>query len=530
MRQSTTLGTQQQQRGVVAVSLLIIVLGFVLFFLSLLWGFWTESLSLWNWGLLAVSSLLILAGYGSAGDGSWKLSLASLLYSFFTMVCCIAVYLISTNRDWEWDFSVSARHTLAPQAVETVRALTRPVTITAFQPIRTQEEAARFLELFAKESPFLNYRLLDPAVQIGEVQEFGDNILPNDVIISTPMEEGTRSVRTVFKVDDPKREQVLTNALLELEYGSDQRIYFSRGKGERSVFTDNPSGNTISTLGRELEAQSFPIAELNLQTLPSIPSDAAVVVLFTPQVDLLDSERLLLEEYLLEGGKLFLAWEPNFERDEFPNLESLLMEVGISTRNSIVVDPQASSQASGVAFAAPTGAHPITQNSPNIIFRHYLARPFEMDASVSPHTPELLPILVSHEGVWEENARFLKRVQRSSRPTDPKEIGVRIIALSSEFPTPAGIRGKEARVITLGDGDFLSDQYIADESLTLALFSFNWLTQREAQLSIPPRKIAPSRFDLTQQTLYLISGSLLFMSLLVLAGGLFFTNMRRRHG
>lgn len=509
----------------------ISLLGLLLFFASLGWAFYSGTVSLTNWGLVATSTALILVGFFSTGTRSaLKDSFASLLYSFFVFISLVCVYLIITNRDSSWDLTQQGLHTLAPQTVETVKGITTPVELVGFYPVSQQSEMSEFFELYALQSPFVSYSLYDPSIDLETARSMGKTVLANDVFLRSEKDGKPVVSRTVVGVDSDRKEQQLTNALLQLEYGSEQRLYFSRGKGERSPFSDKASQLTITVLGNELEAQNLPIAEANFQTMPSIPEDAAAVVLFSPTLDLLEGEKSILMDYLKEGGSLFVALDPNYDRDVMENLEEVLALAGISTENSILIDPQAAAQAPGVTFSAMTKDHPITANSPPLIFRHYLARPLIPTPDLSSLSPRVSPLLVSNDQVWKENARYLKRVQRSSRPTDPSQIGVRVLGMASSFATPNGVRGAEGRVVVFGDGDFLCDEFITNEALTMGVFSMSWLTQRSNQLFIPPASLPPSSFNLTQQKLYLIASVLMLTSLLLLIGGLSVTGYRRRQG
>ncbi|MGF1573144.1 MAG: Gldg family protein [Sumerlaeia bacterium] len=509
----------------------ISLLGLFLFFASLGWAFYTGSISMMNWGLVATSTVLVIVGFITTGTRSaLKDSFASVLYSFFVFVSVVSAYMIITNRDVSWDLTQQGLHTLAPQSVETVKTITTPVELIGFYPVSQHTEMADFFELYANESPFFTYSIFDPSIDLQVAQSLGKNVLTNDVFLRSEKNGKPVLARSVIGYDADRKEQQLTNALLQVEYGSEQRIYFSRGKGERSPFSDTKNQQTITVLGNELESQNLPIVEANFQSMPSIPEDAATVVIFTPALDLLEGEKAILIDYLKEGGSLFVAIDPNFERDVMENLEEILALVGISTENSILIDPQAASQAPGVTFSSMTKDHLITLNSPALVFRHYLARPLTVAPDLSSFSPKVSPLLVSHDQVWRENARYLKRVQRSSRPTDATEIGARFLGLASSFPTPGGVRGKEARVVVFGDGDFLCDEFITNEALTLGIFSMSWLAQRENQLFIPPASLPPSSFNLTQQKLYMIASLLTLISLLLLIGGLSFTSYRRRQG
>lgn len=511
------------------------VLGFLMLIGSLVWVMLGDTISILNWAMIAISVVVIILGYWWQESGSSRETFASLLYSFFIFISLICVYLISANHDDTYDLTEYKLHTLSPQSVSVIRGVADPLNIVAFVPLSKHEMMADFLELYAKESPRVRYQIFDPSLDIEVAQQIDDNVLANDLFLVMDKDGDVRQTRTVVDPADPRKERFLTNAILQAERGQQEKLYFTTGKGEREVEPEVGNEEALSTSLKTftdyLEAQVLPIASLNLQSFPQVPDDASVVVIASPTVDLLDSEKLMLIDFLDEGGSILLLYDPNFQQDRLDNLEELINYAGIGTENDVIIDPQAASVLNGIVFGTATNNHPIVANaSQSELFKFFIVRSLFAAPDLSEKNPRVSPLIVSNSTVWSEDARYLSRVNNPRRPTDQSQYFSRNLMMASSWDTPNGIRGDKARVVVVGDADVLTNQLIENSELTLGIYTINWLAKRDDQIAIPPRMIPPSSFDMTTKRLYVFIGILLIISLALLAGGVTYSAARRRAG
>ena len=75
---------------------------------------------------------------------------------------------------------------------------------------------------------------------------------------------------------------------------------------------------------------------LNLDTVGSIPDNAATLVLNDPKTDITAAEKTLLADFIAEGGSLILNTTPGAA--DLPNLMSLMGSYGLGATNAIVLD------------------------------------------------------------------------------------------------------------------------------------------------------------------------------------------------
>jgi len=514
----------------------ITVLGFLLLFLSIGWAFWTDAITIWNWLLVLVSVVTIIFGHVSQEAGSAKETTSSLLYSFFVLVSIVTVYMIIGNHNKSYDVTSLKLHTLSPLSERVVDGLTDPVEVVAFLPLSRHDQMAKFLELYKNESPLFNYRIYDPNIDVTVAQQMDDQILGNDVFILLNKDGEVRQSRIVIDPTDPRREYILTNGLLEAERGESQTVYFTRGKGERAVVpsadNDKAKLESFQAFTDEIEAQLGPVASVNLQTVNRVPEDASLVVIAGISVDLLETEKLMLIDYLDEGGSLLILFDPVYHTERFPNLEAVMNYAGIDSNNTVVIDPQAMSVSPGMTLASSTEEHPIVQNAGDRLFMFNMARPVIQAPDLSPNAPAVVSMLDTSNQVWEENAQRLFRMNgQTTRPDNAEEYYSRSVVATSMWATPNGTRGSRAKVIVYGDSDFLTNQFITQQNmLYLGMSTIAWLSGNEEQVAVPYRDIPPSAFTMTSKRLIVIVIVLLLISGGLLIGGLVYTSTRKRTG
>src|SRR5699024_5502187 len=104
-------------------------------------------------------------------------------------------------------------------------------------------------------------------------------------------------------------EPAVTQALQRLSIGRTQWLVFVSGHGERSLVDSSPSG--YSQLAGVLDAQGLKTRKLNLAKAATIPDNAAVLVIASPQSELLPGAIDMIKNYLRQGGNLLWLRDPD---------------------------------------------------------------------------------------------------------------------------------------------------------------------------------------------------------------------------
>ena len=122
----------------------------------------------------------------------------------------------------------------------------------------------------------------------------------------------------------------LTSAVNYVVNDANQKIYRTSGHGESTFST------TINDL---MDKNNCTVTEVNLMMQDAVPQDCDLLLMYSPEKDLADSELESIRNYLSGGGNvMILLGETN--STELPNLSSLMLEYGMESVDGYIVDTQ----------------------------------------------------------------------------------------------------------------------------------------------------------------------------------------------
>ena len=130
------------------------------------------------------------------------------------------------------------------------------------------------LEEYKTYSDKFTYEFVDPDVQRAFARQF-QNPYSGSVFFTA----GTKQ-QEAASID----EQSLTSALLKVTTDKPKVAYFIIGHGERDIQDTSNAG--FSQIRQKLEDDNYQIATLTLATTSTVPSDASVLILASPQAEL----------------------------------------------------------------------------------------------------------------------------------------------------------------------------------------------------------------------------------------------------
>ncbi|RMD79192.1 MAG: ABC transporter [Gammaproteobacteria bacterium] len=473
---------------------------------------------------------------------------------------------LSTVYKVEADWTSGARRSLSPASVQVLHALEGPVTVTAFarEGSQTRPVIRELLARYRRAAPGrIRLQFVDPDAAPQRAREEGITSDGELILSYQGRKERVRS----FELD----EQSVTNALQRLLRSGRRKLVFLTGHGER-----DPHGQANRDYAgwvRELERKGFRVETLNLADTPAVPQDATAVVVADPQVDLLPGEVGILRDWVRRGGRLLWLHDPG----PLHGLEPLARELGVQFLPGVVID--LTTQLLGIR--SPTVAV-VTRYPDSEITRDFaLLTVFPHAAALQADPPKgrwrAVAFLRTEAGSWAESGP-LKGEVRFDEGKDvrgPLTLGVALepVAASSGEAEETQGAGKAAgggrpeaakagaakggaedgggpgkaegkaqggghgqagaqagRVVVVGDGDFLSNTYLANGgNLDLGVRIANWLAGDVKLLSIPPRTAPDVSLALTSTQATLIGfGFLAGLPALLLGTGLTLWWRRRR--
>lgn len=330
------------------------------------------------------------------------------------------------------------------------------------------------------------------------------------------------------RVKEPIDEESITSALFRLEQTETQKIYFLSGHGERSALKSGQPGEDAVFLSEALEDKGFKVESLNISDQESLPKDMSLLVVLGPKKELLESEVSLVQDYLLEGGRLMLALDPSSPLVTYANLAS---SVGIKLDKVTLLSTQtvAGGDSLSVLGRDFDNVHPVTKvldkNAITLFYESGALEATEKSRFKISSLVATLPVVIPVSN--------LENYQIEVQGKEPSSAVVAMISEGSfddadHSGHDHGEDEAEFRVGVFADSDFVSDVYFETGfNKDLALNALAYLAGKDELISIRPRTAKNTKLILTttNSAFVLIIPILIPLVLLIFAVVLWF---RRR--
>lgn len=385
-----------------------------------------------------------------------------------------------------WDFSVAQLNTLSDQSVKLVKSLDSDLKVLFFykKGVEGNEENRRlFRELIKKYQDESSKIQLD-FVEVNErpdlAKEYGVDKGSGVVFLDY---KGRRN--RIEKID----EQELTSALVKVTREKVKTIYFTIGHGEKDL-NEKREGLGLGSLKLMLENNRYTVKELPLIQSPKVPQDADVVVVAGPIQNFQENEIQALEEYLKNGGSLFLA----MESQNTAGLEKLAGKVGIHFDNNYIFNVVDTVMGRGINQGPAMGAVFSSTNK--------ITKGFGRGEVTMFRNPQSLQTKAAPEGV----------VVDEIVKTTPNSMAFSSLKISGEAPEatytlvdevtgrwPGSAEGaKPFAMVVAGDVDFITNQMLYQNlNRDLVLNSLAALAKEENLISITPKEAQATQMLMT---------------------------------
>ncbi|PTR02213.1 ABC-type uncharacterized transport system involved in gliding motility auxiliary subunit [Nitrosomonas nitrosa] len=412
---------------------------------------------------------------------------------------------------FQWDISQNSRNSLSQASLDILQKLDGPVEVTVYA---TTQDAQLgdirkiindFIAVYQRIKPDLTVEFIDPVEQPTLAQEAGIRMNGEMVLTFNDRSEHLTIIN----------EQAFTNALMRLARSDQKQLMMLSGHGERKI--DGIANRDMGDFGKKLAEAGFKGEGLNLASTQEIPVNMSVLVIASPQTDLLPGEVDKLLDYIDQGGNLLWL----VDQEPLYGLLPLAEKLGLTFTPGIVLDPQAKRLRAPITFALGTiyGQHVITENF-DFITVFPFARQIILNESEEWYGVSLVE--VAPEG-WVETGSLDDDVTFD----EAEEVaGPVSVAVSLERT----LEDREQRVIVIGSGHFLANTYLGNGgNIDFGINMINWLAGDEDLITIQPRPTIDSQLVLNESTLTMIvMGFLIVLPSLFLISGFFIWWIRRR--
>lgn len=434
--------------------------------------------------------------------------------SLFVVLLIAAVGLAAwLAREYRttWDWTANARNTLSPASADLLKQIDGPVRVTSYLDLQDVQAAdlkramEQFFARYQRVKPDLTLAFVDPRVEPRLAQAAGIRVNGEMVV--------EYQGRTQHLTD--LAESSFGNALMRLKRAHERLVMVLDGHGERSL--SGGANHDLGEFGRQLTAKGFKLGTLNLSLAPDVPANAAMLVIASPQVELLPGEVNKVRAWLKGGGNLLWFVEQGPLRGLQPVAEQLGLVLGPGTVHDPATESLKAPAGTGIAARYP---------------RHAITEGFTLQTVF----PQARAIGSQEGGDWRAAALvdiaprgWIEMGKPGDKPVFDKGRDVAgPVNVATAFERQHEDRTQ--RVVVVGGGDFLSNAFLGNGgNLDLGVNIVNWLAGDENLITIQPRPATDLSLDFSPVALHVIAyGFLLVLPLAFGATGVVIWWRRRR--
>lgn len=430
--------------------------------------------------------------------------LKHVVFTILLLVSVVGLYQLSARYPLQWDVTQAKLNSLEPSSIAVLKLLHGEVKVTVYAAEQDAKQGdlrrliREFLSLYQRYKTDITLTFVDPlkepeAMRKAAIQSNGEMVV----------EYAGRSAHLTSL-----NEQTLSSALLGLAHSKENLLMYLDGHGERKL--EGFANHDLGEFGKKLTQNGYRFASLNLTIAPQVPSNASVLVITQPQVQLLPGEVEKILRHLDNGGNVLWL----MDAEPLRGLELLAEKLDLLLPQGGVIDPAAQEMNAPAnwALSASYPPHPVTRNF-NLITVFPFSRSLGVEENSTWHHTALVE--AAPRG-WVSHQPY----QANSKPRFDK---------TRDIPGPVNLaialqrtlNDKEQRVIVVGGAGFLANAYSGNGgNMDLGINMVNWLSNEEALITVQPRANKDGTITFSKRALTVISvGLIIVLPLLLLIAG-----------
>lgn len=277
---------------------------------------------------------------------------------FVVLVIVLAgmLAILARQHAVQWDLTSAGRNSLSPASVDVLRKLDGPIVVTAYATPHDprlgdlRKHIGDFIARYQRAKPDVQLTFIDPRERPQAAARAGVQVNGELVI---EYRERSERLTTLSEFD-------FTNLLIRLSRTEERLVMSLDGHGERSL--TGIANHDLGDFGKQLASKGLKVNALNLAIAPQVPDNVSVLVIASPQVDILPVELSKVMNHLERGGNLLWL----VDQEPLHGLQELAERLGLVLTPGVVVDPDAIERGGrpvmSVAAPGAYGSHPILAN------------------------------------------------------------------------------------------------------------------------------------------------------------------------
>jgi len=475
----------------------------------------------------------------------WGMALQMVVLVLLVLSVTAMVNYVSHGHFHRFHFSDATKLPLSARTIKFLQSLTNQVNITLFydkdEPMFST--VSDLVNEYKLACPKISVRLVDYTRDPGAAQELKAKYsflaspnAKNVVLFESqgrvkPVDGKALAQYVIEQVPNDKDlefrrkptafegERAFTSTIAAVVNPNPLKAYFLRGHGEHEFDSGDESVGyqKFATILRENYMTNSPLFLLSTN---AVPADCNLLIIAGPVAPLEPSELDKIEQYLNQGGRLFVLFNVLSLDKGDTGLEKVLAKWGIQVTASVIQDPEQTSGRGDVVvhnFSTHPIVNPLIQSAIHVILPRLIGKVHNpAPAADAPRVDEL---------AFSTPKSYIKGQEDRGTRAFP-------LAVASEKAAVKDVvsaRGS-TRIVVIGDSLFLGNHQI--ESLSNRDFAWNavnWLLDRTQLMEIGPRPVKEYRIVMSrvqaQRAQWVLLGGM--PGVILLCGGMVWLRRRR---
>lgn len=284
-----------------------------------------------------------------------KIGSFSITMTAVVIVICVLLNLFVSELPatlTKLDYSSRQLYTVGEETETVLAGLDTDIRMYLVAERGTEDSTIQtLLERYESMNSHIRVSTIDPATNPAFISKYTEETVnPNSVIVESSLRSYVVDYYSIYTVEYSEEEYyyymyygvqptgtkyfngelALTTAVDYVSRDDLPVLYSLTGHGETALSANYQSYVTM---------ENIVMKDMSLLTTDVIPADCSAILINNPTSDINGDERVMLWEYLAQGGNIILVTAyNNFSESLMPNLSALTMEMGLESLDGIIVE------------------------------------------------------------------------------------------------------------------------------------------------------------------------------------------------
>ncbi len=333
--------------------------------------------------------------FESFNTKTFRMGSYSFILTAVVLAIVVAVNLLANalpERLTHYDISPAKIFTFTSNTKAIVTRLEEDVTINwIVQAGKEDDILETLLEKYVKLSDHLKLVKKNPDIYPGFAAQYtNDTIYNNDLIVVCGDRSRHVKIGDIYMSDTSESvsggqenvtfdgEGQITSAINYVTRDKLPKIYSLVGHEEMD-FSDS--------LSASITKANIEVVPLSLISIDKVPDDADMVLVLSPMVDINELEKQILEEYVINGGKVMLVSGTPIKED-LDNIYDLCWDFGLEKQKGVVIETKSEKYVYGQPYSLLPEIHENDITQPLIDENRRVIMPIAQGMTVREEMPD----------------------------------------------------------------------------------------------------------------------------------------------